>query len=177
MGWREISVVCGRCASSRPRGAWAASCALALSTVAGAAVHGQEVATPGVRLSSPGNPGESMPRPLVEGASGLLALEPVEMGRPVLNRPYTAEGVVEFVQTLEDGNRIEQRLVSQIARDSRGRTRREQRSVAFGGVELGGALVIITDPQAGLYITLQQRGRWEHQTPARLRGCERRPRR
>ena len=57
---------------------------------------------------------------------GILALDPINIGQVVLNAPYTAEAVTEVTQALADGNRIERRVSAAVARDSRGRTRREQ---------------------------------------------------
>lgn len=53
-------------------------------------------------------------------------------GRVVKGKPYSADTSTETVQTLADGNRIVQRTVSKIYRDSDGRTRREQ---TFGNVD------------------------------------------
>lgn len=64
---------------------------------------------------------------------------PLGLGEQVvMNAPYSAEGVTEVVQTLADGNRIERRSTVQMARDSSGRTRREQ-GVAVIGSLVGGA--------------------------------------
>jgi len=52
--------------------------------------------------------------------------------RVVKGKPYSADTSTESVQTLADGNRIVQRTVSKIYRDSDGRTRREQ---TFGNVD------------------------------------------
>src|SRR5688572_18664871 len=50
---------------------------------------------------------------------------PIEV-TPVKNAPFSAQAVTEFTQTLGDGNRIERRYESSVARDSRGRSRREE---------------------------------------------------
>lgn len=66
---------------------------------------------------------------------------PVGLGeQTVTHAPYSAEGVTEVVQMLADGNRIERRNTIQVARDSAGRTRREQ-GVAVIGSLVGGANV------------------------------------
>jgi hypothetical protein len=87
-----------------------------------------------------------------------LALESVDGGKPVLNAPYSAEAVTEVIQTLADGNRIEQRTSAVVARDSRGRTRREQQGIALGALvaRAESPIVTITDPTAGTQLNLNQ---------------------
>ena len=46
-------------------------------------------------------------------------------GKVVKGAPYSAQAVTETTQVLPDGNRINRKNVSTIARDSEGRTRRE----------------------------------------------------
>jgi hypothetical protein len=69
--------------------------------------------------------------------------------------PYSAQAVTQRVQTLADGNRITQTTTNNVARDSKGRVRREE---SLPGVGTGNAepphLVLIEDPVAGLHITL-----------------------
>jgi hypothetical protein len=50
----------------------------------------------------------------------------------IANAPFTAEASTEFTQTLGDGNRIDRRFTTSLARDSRGRTRREQEVAMVG---------------------------------------------
>jgi hypothetical protein len=87
---------------------------------------------------------------------GILAVEPLEMGEPVENEPYSAEIVNEVRQHLPDGNRIERRTTGMVARDSRGRIRREQQLAAIGPfVPEGDArMVTITDPVARVHYSL-----------------------
>ena len=61
--------------------------------------------------------------------------------KPVRNAPYTAEAVSETTQVLADGNRIQRRSSTLLARDSEGRTRQEM----HGGRD---ASIIIDDPVA-----------------------------
>jgi hypothetical protein len=56
----------------------------------------------------------------------------------VRNAPFTATSVTESVQTLADGNKVTHTTTAFIARDSEGRTRREQ-----------GLAVFLCDPVAG----------------------------
>ena len=87
---------------------------------------------------------------------GVVALDPIAVGRPVENAPYTAEAVTEVTQVLADGNRIEQRTTATVARDSRGRTRREQQGIALGSfvAQNPQPIVTITDPTTGVHLML-----------------------
>ena len=91
----------------------------------------------------------------------LLAVEPFEAARPVLDRPYTAEAVTEITQTLADGNRIAHQTKATIARDSRGRIRREHDAMFLGPLvaERNAPLVTITDPSRGTHVTLDNERR------------------
>ncbi len=73
--------------------------------------------------------------------------------QPTRGAPYTAVAVTEFVQTLADGNRITSKNTSSVARDSEGRTRREQSMPPIGpfSAEQAGKapnLIFIQDPVA-----------------------------
>jgi len=79
----------------------------------------------------------------------------------VKNAPFAAQAVTEFAQTLEDGNRIERRYLSSVARDSRGRTRREEEIALIGpfftAANAGAPrLVTIIDADAGVTYTLDE---------------------
>jgi hypothetical protein len=95
---------------------------------------------------------------------GLLAIEPFDIGRAVPDLPYTATAVTEFMQVLGDGNRIEHQTSAAIARDGRGRVRREHQATFIGplSAERATALVSITDPTTGTHITLDQERRVAH---------------
>lgn len=86
----------------------------------------------------------------------VVAFDPVSIGAPVANAPYSAEAVTEVTQTLADGNRIERRTSSAIARASDGRTRREQQGFAVGNFigQSAQPIVTITDPKTGMHTTL-----------------------
>ena len=77
---------------------------------------------------------------------------------PVKNAPFSAQAVTEFTQTLGDGNRIERSYQSSVARDSRGRTRREEEIALIGPLASANAgvprLVTIVDPDSGTSYTL-----------------------
>jgi len=71
----------------------------------------------------------------------------------VKDAPYTAEAVTETVQTLANGNRIVHKTTAQLARDSEGRTRREQTMDLVGPWATGGEplkLITLNDPVAGI---------------------------
>jgi hypothetical protein len=95
------------------------------------------------------------------GQAGLLAIEPFESARPVLSAPYTADAVTEVTQVLADGNRIEHRTSAAVARDGRGRIRREHQAIFFGGLtaQRQVPLVTISDPSNGSHVTLDHERR------------------
>src|SRR5438874_1375566 len=53
-------------------------------------------------------------------------------GKVVKNAPYSAEAVTETTQRLVDGNRITNKMTSNMYRDNEGRTRREEKVGAIG---------------------------------------------
>ena len=73
-------------------------------------------------------------------------------GKVVTGAPYTAEAVTETIQVLADGNRITRKTSSMVARDSQGRTRREQNLNTVGpwSSPESHAVVFINDPVAGV---------------------------
>lgn len=79
----------------------------------------------------------------------------------VRNSPFTADAVTEFVHVLGDGNRIERRFTASIARDSQGRTRREQEVAMLGPLAWlqneQPKLVVISDPAIGEYTLDEER--------------------
>jgi hypothetical protein len=91
-----------------------------------------------------------LPVPPPDFKVGMLAIEPFDMGEAVENAPYSAEIVNEVTQQFADGNRIERRNTGTVARDSRGRVRREHQLAAIGPVVPDGdvRMVTITDPVA-----------------------------
>src|SRR5262249_37291569 len=86
-----------------------------------------------------------------DGNATFFTLALTENREPVKNAPYTATAVTESTQTLLDGNRIVHKSAVSLARDSQGRTRREQTISQLGSVRIDGPerkLVIINDPAA-----------------------------
>ena len=100
-----------------------------------------------------GVPGDQL-RPAIAG--DLLFVEPLETAEAVSGAPYSADAVTESTQTLADGNRIVRRSSVQLARDGRGRERREHQAMVVGPMvaQRAVALVTITDPAAGTAVTL-----------------------
>ena len=86
----------------------------------------------------------------------------------VSGAPYSAEAVTEVVQPFADGNRIFRSSKVQIARDSTGRTRREQGLAILGPKvsELEGLRhVQITDPESRTVILLDMKNKMAHRMP------------
>ena len=104
----------------------------------------------------------------------LLDAQPFSSQATIRNAPFTAEAVTEVTQMLADGNRIERRLSSAIARDSQGRTRREQEVALFGTLTPPQGepprLVTITDPVAGMHYTLDTNSRVAHRSRMAAKG-------
>jgi hypothetical protein len=98
----------------------------------------------------------------------LLEVEPLAPAAGVTNAPFSADAVTEFTQILGDGNRIERTYTSSMARDSRGRTRREQEVAMLGALApLQGhrpRLVMISDPATGTSYTLDEQHRTARQS-------------
>ena len=92
----------------------------------------------------------------VELPVDVLAVEPFDVGEPVTGAPYSAEITTEILQQLADGNRIERRATSSVARDSEGRVRREQQLAAIGPIlpQQEAQIVSINDPVAKVHYSL-----------------------
>jgi len=76
----------------------------------------------------------------------------------VKDAPYSADATTETVQTLANGNHIVRKVTAQMARDSQGRTRREQNLDAMGPWATSGEAmkwIAITDPVAGVMYHLE----------------------
>jgi hypothetical protein len=88
-------------------------------------------------------------------------------GKVVKGAPYSAEAVTETVQTLADGNRIVNKMTTQIYRDSEGRTRREQTLKGLGVIGTGEEplqTIFINDPVAGVTYALDSRTHTAHKS-------------
>jgi hypothetical protein len=92
----------------------------------------------------------------VMGGGGDVHFFSMQMGpgdKVVKGAPYTADAVTETVQTLANGTHITHQSTAQLARDSEGRTRREQTLDVVGPWSTGGEspkLVMLNDPVAGV---------------------------
>jgi TonB family protein len=95
--------------------------------------------------------------PPVSGDFVFLATEMSLGGKLVKGAPYSAQAVTESTHVLSDGNRIVNKSVATLYRDSEGRTRREQTIKAIGPMARGGQpsqTIFISDPVAGTSYTL-----------------------
>jgi hypothetical protein len=105
---------------------------------------------------SPGDPGPNAmfyqsadvgPRGGVAGAGVFLSTELPGSEKVVSGAPYTATVTTEMTQVLGDGNRIDNKTTASLARDSQGRTRREETMGMVGPWQVNGPkLVFINDP-------------------------------
>lgn len=115
-------------------------------------------------IQGPGDPlaGSTQAKPILDFD---VLTTPLGLGGDVVaGAPYSGDGVTEVVQTLADGNRIVRRSVVQMARDSAGRTRREQ-GLAVIGSWVGRANathVTVTDPVEGVTFIIDDRARTVH---------------
>lgn len=92
---------------------------------------------------------QSLPDTNAPRSEDLLYVDLMAERKTVKNAPYTAKEVTESTQTLSDGNRILHKTTASIARDSEGRTRREEEGIDVGGLKAGGPkIVTIYDPVA-----------------------------
>jgi len=85
--------------------------------------------------------------------------------RTVKGAPYSATAVTESTQTLPDGNHIKRTITSSIARDSEGRTRREQSINGIGALSSASEspkAITIHDPVGGTTATLNASAHTAH---------------
>src|SRR5687767_3358890 len=78
------------------------------------------------------------------GTTEILNVEPMENVPAISGAPFTAAATTEFTQMLSDGNRIERRFSTSLARDGKGRTRSEQE------VAMLGPLVVLQNGKGGM---------------------------
>jgi hypothetical protein len=82
--------------------------------------------------------------------------------------PFTADTVTEFSQTLSNGQKIYRKSTATLARDSEGRTRREQTIDAIGPYATSDhahQTIFINDPVAGASYSLQPESKTAIKTP------------
>lgn len=83
------------------------------------------------------------------GTGGFIYHEVMRGGEFIKSAPYTATAMTETTQVLADGNRIVNKSVALLARDSEGRTRREETVSNLGPLHTSASrLAFITDPVA-----------------------------
>jgi hypothetical protein len=83
----------------------------------------------------------------VAGGGVFFSAEISDIGKVITGAPYTASVSTEMTQVLSDGNRINNKTTASLARDSLGRTRREETMGMVGPWQVNGPkLVFINDP-------------------------------
>jgi len=119
----------------------------------------------------------------------ILNVEPMENVPAIGGAPFTADATTEFTQMLSDGNRIERRFSTSLARDGKGRTRSEQEVAMLGPLVVlqngkGGMnwtagqpvgttqgepprFTVITDPVEGVTYTLDERAKEARRSPTK----------
>jgi hypothetical protein len=123
------------------------------------------------------------------GGTEILNVEPMENVPAIAGAPFTAEATTEFTQLLSDGNRIDRRFSTSLARDSKGRTRSEQQVAMLGplvvlqngrGMNWAAGqpaattqgepprFTVITDPVEGVTYTLDERAKQARRSPAKV---------
>lgn len=88
-------------------------------------------------------------------------------GSAVTGAPYSATATTTSTQTLGDGTKITRKIEAQLARDSQGRTRREQTTDSVGPWSTGEKehTVLIRDPVAQMAYDLQPEERLAFKLP------------
>ena len=124
------------------------------------------------------------------GTTEILNVEPMENVPAIAGSPFTAEATTEFSQMLSDGNRIERRFSTSLARDGKGRTRSEQDVAMLGPLVVlqkgmnwsthtfsttpgqqelePPRFTVITDPVDGVTYTLDERMKEARRSPAKI---------
>src|SRR5215472_17597913 len=106
----------------------------------------------------------------------ILGFGEMHPGKVVTNAPYSAVGVTETKQTLQDGNSIDRKVSSNIYRDSQGRTRRETTFPGVGPLTASGqprSVVMIHDPVASTGYVLHPDTKVAEQLPSPPGGSKR----
>ena len=124
------------------------------------------------------------------GTTEILDVAPMENVPAIAGAPFTADAATEFTQMLSDGNRIERRFSTSLARDGKGRTRSEQDVAMLGPLvvlqkgmnwsanslqvtppqqpEQPPRFTVITDPVEGVTYTLDERSKEARRNPAKI---------
>lgn len=108
-----------------------------------------------VEFYSASGPGEQMTINIGPANGEVFFFEHADQ-KMVKGAPYTATASTETTQVLADGNRIVHKQSGLVARDSEGRTRREEVMAGMGPVQVNAPKVIfIHDPVAGAAYVLE----------------------
>jgi hypothetical protein len=95
----------------------------------------------------------------LDGDIAVLGAEMIVPGEVVTGAPYTATATTESTQVLGDGNKIVNKSSSFVARDSQGRTRREDSLGHIGSLQTGDhKMIFITDPTKHTQYVSQEGG-------------------
>jgi hypothetical protein len=95
---------------------------------------------------------------MTQDTAHVMSVEFGVAGQVTKGAPYTAQAISSSTQTLADGNRIVNKNTTLLARDSEGRTRREQTLKNVGQWATGQnppAMILIHDPVAQVSYTLE----------------------
>jgi hypothetical protein len=143
---------------------------LAAALLCGAgALRSQTQEPPAAPPAGPG-PEALMPGGPMGPRMEILGFGEMHPGAVVTGAPYSAVAVVESKQTLADGNTIDRRTLTNVFRDSQGRTRRETTLPAVGPLAASGqpkTFIMIFDPVASTSLVLHPDTKIAEQLPAR----------
>jgi hypothetical protein len=129
------------------------------------ALRAQEPPPPGPDMMGPGGPGG--------GRMEILGFGEMHPGKVVTGAPYSAVAVIESTQTLGDGNTINRKVLTNVFRDSQGRTRRETTLPAAGPLATSGqpkTFIMIFDPVASTGYALHPDSKVAEKLPTRPGG-------
>lgn len=103
----------------------------------------------------------------------LMGFEGTHGGKTVTGAPFSAAATSETTQTLQDGSVIHRTSQVTMYRDSQGRSRHEATFTGFGPLAASGTpktMVSISDPVAGMHITLDAQQKVAHKSAFHARG-------
>ncbi len=128
------------------------------------------------RMSGAGGPGGMGVPPMRPPGLEVVGFDGIDPRQTVTGAPFRAEATTEVRQVLADGNRIERRMTSTIARDGNGRVRREQPLPPLGplGVAPDVTMITISDPVQRVEYFLDPRRKTAMRMPAMAPGDPRR---
>jgi hypothetical protein len=104
------------------------------------------------------------------GPMELMGFEGMHGGKVVKGAPFSATATSETTETLQDGSVIHRTSQVSMYRDSQGRSRHEASFTGFGPLTAAGTpkkMVMISDPVAGVHITLDDEQKIAHKSAIR----------